>query len=117
MNALLWIACRLILLRSAWPWTGWMPPGRRHAMGYHIDSARDMTAWRDWVIRAFNDNKPFDRFTVEQLAGDLTWWRNGIPPPAPRGRPISVASGFNRNHMINYEGGAIPDESITPRTF
>ncbi|MCC6235745.1 MAG: DUF1549 domain-containing protein, partial [Verrucomicrobiales bacterium] len=36
--------------------------------GYHLDSGRDMTAWRDWVIRAFNENKPFDAFTVEQLA-------------------------------------------------
>src|SRR5205807_2821005 len=39
--------------------------------GYHIDSGRDMTRWRDWVIDAFNNNKPFDQFTVEQLAGDL----------------------------------------------
>src|SRR5262245_10619206 len=39
--------------------------------GYHIDSGRDMTHWRDWVISAFNGNKPFDEFTVEQVAGDL----------------------------------------------
>ena len=39
--------------------------------GYHIDSQRDMWPWRDWVIDAFNQNMPFDRFTVEQLAGDL----------------------------------------------
>ncbi|MBX3745624.1 MAG: PSD1 domain-containing protein [Verrucomicrobiae bacterium] len=69
--------------------------------GYHLDSGRDMTAWRDWVIRAFNDNLPFDQFTVEQLAGDLL-------PNATRSQKI--ASGFNRNHMINYEGGAIPEE-------
>ncbi len=72
--------------------------------GYHIDSARDMTAWRDGVIRAFNDNQPYDQFTVEQLAGDLL-------PEATLDQ--KVASGFNRNHMITYEGGAIPDEYHT----
>ena len=69
--------------------------------GYHIDSGRDMTRWRDWIINAFNTNEPFDRFTVEQLAGDLL-------PDASREQKI--ASGFNRNHMINFEGGAIPEE-------
>ncbi len=69
--------------------------------GYHLDSGRNMTAWRDWVIQAFNDNKPFDEFTVEQLAGDL------LPDATPDQK---IASGFNRNHMINYEGGAIADE-------
>ncbi len=72
--------------------------------GYHIDSGRDMTRWRRWVIDAFNDNKPFDRFTVEQLAGDLL-------PNATLDQKI--ASGFNRNHMINFEGGAIPAEYLT----
>ncbi|HWY86896.1 MAG TPA: PSD1 and planctomycete cytochrome C domain-containing protein, partial [Gemmataceae bacterium] len=69
--------------------------------GYHIDSGRDMTRWRDYVIDAFNNNLPFDRFTVEQLAGDLL-------PGATVAQ--KVASGFNRNHMINFEGGAIPQE-------
>lgn len=69
--------------------------------GYHIDSHRDMWVWRDWVIKAFNGNMPFDRFTEEQLAGDL------MPNATLDQR---VASGFNRNHMINYEGGAIPEE-------
>ena len=72
--------------------------------GYHIDSGRDMTRWREWVIEAFNDNLPFDRFTVEQLAGDLL-------PDATLEQKI--ASGFNRNHMINFEGGAIPEEYHT----
>ncbi len=72
--------------------------------GYHIDSARDMTAWRDGVIESFNQNQPFDQFTIEQIAGDL------IPGANPRQK---VASGFNRNHMINYEGGAIPEEYHT----
>jgi mono/diheme cytochrome c family protein len=72
--------------------------------GYHIDSGRDMSRWRRWVIDAFNNNKPFDQFTVEQLAGDLL-------PSATRDQKI--ASGFNRNHMINFEGGAIPEEYQT----
>ncbi len=72
--------------------------------GYHIDSGRDMTRWREWVIGAFNANKPFDQFTVEQLAGDLL-------PEATRAQKI--ASGFNRNHMINFEGGAVPQEYHT----
>ncbi len=72
--------------------------------GYHIDSHRDMWPWRDWVIRAFNENKPFDQFTIEQLAGDLL-------PDATQDQKI--ATGFNRNHMINFEGGAIPEEYLT----
>ena len=71
--------------------------------GYHIDSHRDMWPWRDWVIRAFNANKPFDQFTVEQLAGDL------LPDATPDQK---IATGFNRNHMINFEGGAIPEEYL-----
>jgi hypothetical protein len=69
--------------------------------GYHIDAGRDMSRWREWVIDSFNHNLPFDRFTIEQLAGDLL-------PNATAAQKI--ASGFNRNHMINFEGGAIPEE-------
>ena len=69
--------------------------------GYHIDSGRDMTRWRKWVIDSFNQNKPFDQFTIEQLAGDL------LPNATVEQK---IASGFNRNHMINFEGGAIPEE-------
>jgi hypothetical protein len=72
--------------------------------GYHLDSGRDMTHWREWVIDAFNDNMPFDQFTVEQLAGDL------LPNPTVSQQ---IASGFHRNHMINFEGGAIPEEYQT----
>lgn len=71
--------------------------------GYHIDSHRDMWPWRDWVVDAYNRNLPFDQFTVWQLAGDLL-------PNATREQKL--ASGFNRNHMINYEGGAIPEEYL-----
>jgi hypothetical protein len=72
--------------------------------GYHIDSGRDMSRWRRWVIDAFNQNKPFDQFTIEQLAGDL------LPNATTEQK---IASGFNRNHMINFEGGAIPLEYHT----
>ncbi|MFM2094420.1 MAG: hypothetical protein RIS70_1544, partial [Planctomycetota bacterium] len=65
---------------------------------------RDMTRWREWVIDAFNENLRFDQFTIEQLAGDL------LPDPTTSQR---IASGFNRNHMINFEGGAIPQEYHT----
>src|SRR5712692_8152513 len=72
--------------------------------GYHIDSHRDMWPWRNWVIDAFNKNMPFDRFTIEQLAGDL------LPQATSEQK---IATGFNRNHMINFEGGAIPEEYQT----
>jgi len=72
--------------------------------GYHIDSQRDMWHWRDWVIQSFNRNQPYDQFTVEQLAGDM------LPNPTVDQR---LATGFNRNHMINFEGGAIPEEYQT----
>jgi hypothetical protein len=72
--------------------------------GYHIDSHRDMWPWRDWVINSFNSNMPYDQFTVKQLAGDL------LPNATIDDK---IATGFNRNHMINFEGGAIPEEYQT----
>ena len=69
--------------------------------GYQIDNQRTMWRWRDWVLEAFNSNMPFDRFTIEQLAGDLL-------PQATLDQQI--ASGFNRNHRITAEGGSIPEE-------
>lgn len=69
--------------------------------GYQTDAERFMWRWRDWVINAFNNNMPFDRFTIEQLAGDL------LPNPTLDQR---IATGFNRNHRGNGEGGIIPEE-------
>jgi mono/diheme cytochrome c family protein len=69
--------------------------------GYHYDSTRQMWIWRDHVIAAFNQNQPYDRFTTEQLAGDL------LPNATLDQR---IASGFNRNSRFNEEGGADPEE-------
>lgn len=69
--------------------------------GFQTDSSRAMWPWRDWVIKAFNDNKPFDKFTIEQLGGDLL-------PNATRDQ--IVATGFSRNHRLNGEGGIIAEE-------
>ena len=81
---------------------GWLDAARyADTHGYHIDNYRQMWPWRDWVIGAFNRNLPFDQFVIEQIAGDLI-------PNATRDQ--KVASGFNRNHMINFEGGAIAEE-------
>lgn len=75
--------------------------------GYQVDRDRELWLWRDWVIRAFNDNMPFDQFTVEQLAGDL------LPDATLDQR---VATGFHRNHMLNEEGGIIPAEFLAEYT-
>jgi hypothetical protein len=72
--------------------------------GYHFDGVRFMWLWRDWVIKAFNDNKRYDDFTIEQLAGDL------LPNPTQAQR---LATGFVRNNMTNDEGGADPEEYLT----
>ena len=77
--------------------------GARYAdtNGYQTDGERTMWRWRDWVIDAFNANMPFDRFTIEQIAGDM------LPKPTLEQR---IATGFNRNHRGNSEGGVIPEE-------
>lgn len=86
--------------RMAWDWLD----VARYAdsNGYQGDNDRTMWPWRDWVVDAFNSNLPFDQFTVWQLAGDLL-------PNATREQKL--ATGFCRNHMINGEGGRIPEEN------
>jgi hypothetical protein len=69
--------------------------------GYQTDGERQMWRWRDWVIEALNRNLPFDQFTVEQLAGDL------LPNPT---LDQLIATGFNRNHRANSEGGIVFEE-------
>ncbi len=69
--------------------------------GYQSDGERTMWRWRDWVIEAFNRNMPFHQFTIEQIAGDL------LPNPT---LDQKIATGFNRNHRGNGEGGIIPEE-------
>jgi mono/diheme cytochrome c family protein len=69
--------------------------------GFQSDTQRTMWPYRDWVIKAFNSNQPFDAFTVEQLAGDL------LPNPT---RDQIVATAFHRNHRLNGEGGRIVEE-------
>lgn len=76
--------------------------------GFQHDAHRMNWPWRDWVTRAFNENLPFDRFTIEQLAGDL------LEEPTT---DQLVATAFNRNHMINAEGGAIREENLAKTAF
>jgi len=69
--------------------------------GYEKDERREMWRYRDWVIEAFQRDLPFDRFTIEQLAGDL------LPEATMEQR---VATGFHRNTLVNEEGGTDPEE-------
>lgn len=85
--------------RMALPWLD----AARYAdsNGFQQDGDTWQWMWRDWVVRALNSDLPFDQFTIWQLAGDLL-------PDATNDQKI--ASGFNRNHLLNGEGGAIPEE-------
>lgn len=69
--------------------------------GYNNDETRTLWPWRDWVIRAFAENMPFDRFVTEQVAGDLF---------ADATISQRVATGFSRNHVLTTEGGIIDEE-------
>ena len=85
--------------RLALPWLDGARYSDTH--GYSIDDHRDMWAWRDWVIHAFQKNQPYDQFVREQIAGDLM----------PRATPDQIAAtGFLRNSMNTHEGGTIEEE-------
>jgi len=86
--------------RMVWEWLD----ASRYAdsNGYQNDDERGMWPWRDWVIDAMNANMPFDRFTIEQIAGDLL---------LESSQEQKLATAFLRNHMINGEGGRLPEEN------
>jgi Protein of unknown function (DUF1553)/Protein of unknown function (DUF1549)/Concanavalin A-like lectin/glucanases superfamily/Planctomycete cytochrome C len=87
--------------RLAVPWLDLARYG--DTSGYHNDSLRDMWLWREWVIKAFNANMPFNQFTIEQIAGDM------LPNATIEQQ---VASGFHRNVMTSDEGGLIEQEYL-----
>ena len=77
---------------------GWLDVARfADTIGYHSDNPRNVWPYRDWVIKSFNDNKPFDRFTIEQIAGDLMPGAN---------QETRIGSAFNRLLLTTEEGGA-----------
>ena len=84
-------------------WGRWWLDQARYAdsNGYSIDAPRQIWAYRDWVVNAFNTDLPFDEFTLQQLAGDLL-------PNANQSQ--RVATGFHRNTQINQEGGIDPEQ-------
>jgi hypothetical protein len=93
-------------VRWARPWLDYARYADSH--GFQRDDFRDLWAYRDWVVSAFNDDMPFDRFTIEQLAGDL------LPDATDSTR---IASGFNRNAPTNVEAGSDPEETRVNQVF
>ncbi|QBQ39924.1 DUF1553 domain-containing protein [Sphingobacterium psychroaquaticum] len=94
-----------LLTRSQYgeKWAAWWLDMARYAdtKGYEKDGSRQIWAYRDWVIKAFNKDMPFDQFTIEQLAGDL------LPDPS---KDQLIATAFHRNTMNNDEGGTDSEE-------
>lgn len=90
--------------------TDWLDLARfADSHGYTVDRIRDMSPYRDWVIKAFNDNMPYDTFIQQQLAGDLMKSQDGGPPT----KEMIIATAFNRNHPHNTEGGIVEEEFQT----
>ena len=84
--------------------TPWLDLARyADTAGIHMDAGKQMWPYRDWVLKAFRENMPFDQFTIDQLAGDL------VEEPT---LDQLIASGFHRNHVTSDEGGAIADEYL-----
>ena len=92
--------------RMAWDWL----EAARYAdtNGFQGDPTRTMWPWRDWLVQVLNQNLPYDQFTIEMLAGDLL--------PGATTEQV-IATGFNRNHMYNGEGGRIPEETRVENVF
>src|SRR5690606_10421434 len=85
--------------------TDWLDLARlADSHGYTVDRLRDMSPYRDWVIKAFNRNQRYDEFIHWQLAGDL------MPDPTEE---MLIATAFNRNHQQNMEGGIVEEEFQT----
>ena len=85
--------------------TDWLDLARfADSHGYTVDRLRDMSPYRDWVIKAFNQNMPYNNFIEQQLAGDL------MPNP---NKDMIIATAFNRNHQQNLEGGIVEQEFQT----
>jgi hypothetical protein len=90
--------------------TDWLDLARfADSHGYTVDRLRDMSPYRDWVIKAFNQNQPYDEFIHWQLAGDLMRSPTGGPPT----KEMQIATAFNRNHQQNMEGGIVEEEFQT----
>ncbi|QMU26633.1 DUF1553 domain-containing protein [Adhaeribacter radiodurans] len=90
--------------------TDWLDVARfADSHGYTVDRLRDMSPYRDWVIRAFNQNMPYSTFIHKQLAGDLMKGPKNSPPT----RDMLIATAFNRLHPQNMEGGIVEEEFQT----
>ena len=98
--------------RMALPWLD----AARYAdsNGFQQDGDTYQYVWRDWVVKAMNDNMPFNQFTIEQLAGDLL---PGATSATAEGLNKLIATGFVRDNMLNGEGGAIPEEQRNVALF